>query len=289
MLTGRKSARHIIFTLLGLLCFPSAVAAKPSVNKMFAVYKVHFLGTSLGKFKLWADIGKGSYTLRGETKLEMGFIVKGLLFDLKGGAQSSGAMKNSSPLPKHYGLHFKSKKKRGKLDMNFAGNRVDAVVTQPQMRDNPRAVPVTNAHVTDVLDPLSAVFLTKLHNAGKTHDDACRQTVPVFDGRHRFNLNLTHKKTVRVKRSGKKGYAGVAVVCRIRYAPVSGHAPNNKGLKFFEKTNDIEIWLIPVPGTRAYVPYHLSLPTPYGRAAAISTVFQVQTAGGQNHSLVKFK
>lgn len=290
MLTGRrKSLSRIILMMLGLSCFPGTVNAKPSVNKMFAVYKVHFLGANLGKFKLWADIGKGSYTLRGETKLEMGFIIKGLLFNLKGGAQSSGAMKDSSPRPKQYGLHFESKKKRGKLDMNFAGNRVDAVVTQPQMRENPRAVPVTNAHVTDVLDPLSAVFLTKLHNGGKSHEDACRQSVPVFDGRHRFNLNLSHKKTVRVTRSGKKGYAGIAVVCRIRYAPVSGHAPNNKGLKFFQKTNDIEVWLIPVPGTRAYVPYHLSLPTPYGQASAISTVFQVQTAGGQNQSLVKFK
>lgn len=293
----RLPTRLFAVGLLGLSCGSGTLvasstqvaSAEPPLQKMFAIYRVRFLGANLGKFKLWADLNKGSYSIRSETKLEMGFIIKGLFFKLKGGAESKGAMKGNVPVPKRYGLHFESKRKRGRLDMTFNGNRVHAVTSQPQMRENPKAVPVTNAHVTKVLDPLAGVFLTQLKNKGKNHADACRQKVGIFDGKHRFDLILSHKKTVRVKRSGKRGYSGMAVVCRIRYAPVSGHTPNNKGLVFFEKNKDIEVWLIPVPGTRAYVPYHLSLPTPYGQATAISSVFEVRTARGQNHSLVKYK
>ena len=36
-------------------------------------------------------------------------------------------------------------------------------------------------------------------------------------------------------------------------------------------SNDIEVWLIKVPQNGMYVPYHVTIPTPYGTATATST------------------
>ena len=53
-----------------------------------------------------------------------------------------------------------------------------------------------------------------------------------------------------------------------------------------KKTRDIEVWFVPVPGTKFYVPYHVTMPTPYGQASATSTVFDVETNGRKKIAVV---
>jgi hypothetical protein len=40
--------------------------------------------------------------------------------------------------------------------------------------------------------------------------DACRHTIPIFDGNHRYDLKLAFKRMDRV--TAEKGYAGPVVV-----------------------------------------------------------------------------
>ena len=187
-----------------------------------------------------------------------------MFFKLDGQASSSGKLGSELVRPAAYSLYFKTKKGGGRLKMDFNGNSVSQVTSQPPMRPNPKSVEVTKSDVTNVLDPLSALFVPASSKRGGLDAGVCRQQIAIFDGKHRFNLTLSHKKTVKVQKRGRRGYSGPALVCRVMYAPVSGHRPDNEGLEFMRRNRDIEAWFIPVPGTRVYVPYHISMPTPYG-------------------------
>jgi hypothetical protein len=103
----------------------------------------------------------------------------------------------------------------------------------------------------------------------------CNQTIPVFDGEQRFNLVLTPKRTVKVQKNASTGYSGFAAVCRVKFIPISGYRPDNPGIKLMAETNDIEVWLVSLPGTALYVPYRIVLPTLVGYGSATSTSFQV--------------
>jgi len=267
--------------------WPQQAQARSNVAKLFAVYKVHFGGVDLGKFKAWVNFSGDQYSIESKTNLELGFIIKGLFFKLDGAASSSGTLSAKHTRPTVYSLFFKTKKGGGRLKMDFNGNSVSQVTSQPPMRPNPRSVEVTKSDVTNVLDPLSALFVPASSQRGGLDAAVCRQQIAIFDGKHRFNLTLSHKKTVHVKKRGRRGYKGPALVCRVMYSPVSGHRPDNDGLEFMRRNRDIEAWFIPVPGTRVYVPYHISMPTPYGLATATSTVFDVGVSGRSNMALVR--
>lgn len=264
----------------------SPTQARPGVSKLYAVYKVNFAGMKLGKFRAWAEFSGNDYSIRSKTDLELGFIVKGLFFKLAGGAQSKGSVYPKSVRPEAYSFYFKTKKNRGHMAMKFDGNTVSQVKYNPPVHDNPKNIPLTKRHVTGVLDPLSAVFIPTASKNGGIDKSICQQKAAIFDGRHRYDITLTYKRTVRVKGNRAKGYSGPALICRVQYTPIAGHRPDNEGLRFMQKTRDIEAWFVPVPGTKFYIPYHVSMPTPYGQASATSTVFDVETTGQKKIAVI---
>ena len=63
---------------------------------------------------------------------------------------------------------------------------------------------------------------------------------------------------------GKKAttaYSSHAVVCRVKFKPISGYAPDDPNIRLMSHTDAIEVWLVSLPGTDMYVPYYLLLPT----------------------------
>ncbi len=266
---------------------PRQAYADPGATNLFAIYKVYFAGMKLGKFKAWVNSSGDRYWIEGKANLALGFIIRGLFFKLDGTASSSGTLDAERVLPTGYSLSYESKRSSGRLKMEFEGNVVSQVLSQPPMRLNPDSVQITESDITNVLDPLSAVFAPALSKRGGLDAAICRQQVAIFDGKHRFNLTLSHKRTVQVHKKGRRGYSGPALVCRVMYTPVSGHRPGNKGVVFMRSTRDIEAWFIPVPGSRVYVLYHISIPTLYGLATATSTVFEVNVSGRRKLALVR--
>jgi len=125
-----------------------------------------------------------------------------------------------------------------------------------------------------VLDPMSGAFLVAKSDNPNGDLRVCYQTIPVFDGWQRFDLVLTPKKLVTVKKNGPTGYAGPAAICRVKFIPIAGHQPDNAGIKMMSQSNEIEVWLIPVRGTQMYVPYRIVLPTPVGYGIALVTSIQ---------------
>lgn len=261
-----------------------AIAAEPGPVSFSAVYQVRFVGLRLGKAKVRARLDGKTYNVQGEAKLS---ILKRLLFELKGGVNATGKMAATGPRPASYGLFFKTRKKKGHLNMAFKGNAVAAVTSQPVITPHRRAIPLTKKHARAVFDPLSAVFLAGKSTRKGLDTSVCSRRLPIFDGKHRYDVQLSHVRTIKVAPRGRKGYAGPAMVCRAKYHPIAGHRPDHKAVEFMIKTNDIETWLIPVPQANLYVPYHVVIPTPWGTATLTAKTFEVEGAGKKKVALVR--
>lgn len=263
---------------------PEPLQAAPEHSRLAAVYDIRFAGLKLGKFEVWSNVNEESYSLRGKGELK---FITGLIFEITGGTTSTGTVTENGPRPLSFAFDFDTGKHKGELAMKFEGNAVSRVMAKPPFVDNPKDIPVTAAHVKGVLDPLSAMFFTAKSSNPNPDGSVCPKRIPVFDGKQRFDLVLSHKRTVQVKKRKKGGYGGRAIVCRIKYIPIAGYKPDNSGVKYMAKRDDIEVWLIPVPDRDMYVPYHVVLPTPIGKASATTSAFQIETPNRQKITLVR--
>ena len=105
---------------------------------------------------------------------------------------------------------------------------------------------MTKQQLEDVLDPLSAAFLHTQNG-----NSVCDDTLPVFDGRLRFDLVLAPKRVEDLPSEAPKGLPGSVEVCQVKFVPVSGHKPDNAVISFLSKTDRLEAWLVRLPETRA--------------------------------------
>jgi hypothetical protein len=53
--------------------------------------------------------------------------------------------------------------------------------------------------------------------------------------------------------------------------PIGGYRPDHPGIKFMAQTDDIEVWLVPLPESTLYVTYRIVVPTPLGQGSATLT------------------
>ena len=91
---------------------------------------------------------------------------------------------------------------------------------------------------------------------------SCRTATPVFDGRMRYDLKFEFKRMETVQ--AEKGYRGAALVCAIYFTPISGYIADRAAIKYLIAQRDMEVWLVPIAGTRVLVPFKLKIPTPIG-------------------------
>jgi len=62
-------------------------------------------------------------------------------------------------------------------------------------------------------------------------------------------------------------------VCAIYFVPIAGYIPGRKAINYLIAQRDMEVWLVPIAGTRFVVPYRLAIPTPLGLGVLEATQF----------------
>jgi hypothetical protein len=103
--------------------------------------------------------------------------------------------------------------------------------------------------------------------------EACQRTLPIFDGRRRFDLTLSFKRLDQVK---AKGYAGPAVVCAVAFKAIAGHRVGSPLVKYLGG-REIELTLAPIGGTRLLAPFRLSIANMLGDIVVEATAFAAST------------
>jgi hypothetical protein len=116
---------------------------------------------------------------------------------------------------------------------------------------------VTEANRQGIIDPLTAMLFSAAAEGDGLSQQACRHTLPIFDGQQRYDLKLAFKRMDKV--TAEKGYAGPVAVCSLRYEPIAGHIASTTLVKYLSEGREMEIALAPVIGTRLLAPFRLSV------------------------------
>lgn len=276
--TARISLRvAAIFVAVVCLHRPAA-GAKAWPTRVAAVYNITFGGFDVGNFHFESRVGAQGYTLSGNVELKalMG------IFNWEGVTRSSGSVAGERPKPAAYTFDFKSNAKSGSLKMSFNDRGVSNVTSVPPHTPSRGSVPVREHHLKDVLDPLSAVMA--LTRAGASNP--CGRKLSIYDGKQRFDLELSFRRRERIKDARPSGQPGVGYVCRVTYIPIAGHK-NNDETKQWADNAGIEVAFRPVPSANLLIPYHITIPTIAGAAVLTSQRVDITTPSMRQIALVR--
>jgi hypothetical protein len=260
-----------------ILCLAVALLAAPggahAQGKLEAHYRASLAGLPIGKGSWVIDIGDTHYTAAAS-----GATI-GLIKVFVGGSGSGaaqGTMANGKFVASNYSATIKSGKHAEEIRMSVAGGNIKDFKIEPPQDPDPRRIPVTDAHRHGVMDPMTASMAVIPGTGEMNSPKACERALSVFDGKMRYDLKLAYKRTEMVK--AEKGYAGPAVVCSVAFVPVSGFVPSKAAIKYLAKSDDIEVWLVPIAGTRVMVPFRAQVGTPFGQGVVEAVRF-VAVAG----------
>jgi hypothetical protein len=124
------------------------------------------------------------------------------------------------------------------------------------------------------LDPLSAVMFI-VSGAG-TAGAPCTVTAPVFDGRRRYDIEMSKVKDVDIKMDNGL-YAGHASLCQIKYHQLSGFKP--RVIRANESFPTINAWVATFPsavkGSDYVVPLRVWADSSYGVVAVVANSLKI--------------
>lgn len=258
-----------------------AETAGTGASRIVAVYQVNLGKINLGNFQVTTSLRGDGYEIRGEGRFS---ILEGIIYKWHGTTAGSGRVTPEGPEPSMYAFSYSDGGKNGeRLRVDFGDGAVQQVSVSPRKRPIPGTIPVRPEQLEGVVDPMSGAFLTARSQNSYGDLSVCNQLLPVFDGKARFDLVLKPKKAVMVHNKARSNYSGPAVICRVKFIPISGYQPENPGIKMMQQSDEIEVWLMPVRRTNMYVPYRIVIPTPVGYGTAVVT--SIQVAGARRASI----
>jgi hypothetical protein len=243
---------------------PAAVTAQPAgpSSTVQLVWQVYLGGFNLGNVGIKSSFTGNSYSA--VSRLKTAGVVNSF-YEAVIDANSVGTVDSGSIQPKKYASNTVNEKQSQKVDLTYtpAGIMLDA---QPAY--NTTRFPVTEEQKRGTLDPLSGLVYS-LSGVSHTAAKPCGDTVKVFDGRRRYDIELKPAGTDNVKSDG--GYSGPAQKCTIVYKQLAGFKPNlNKG----KAIPTITVWFAKLESTSGgpvktfVVPVKIMTETPYGVALA---------------------
>jgi len=239
-------------------------------TKLEATYAATLLGLPIGEISWTVDLrgNRFSANARGAISGLLRFFSNG-----RGDVSVHGALAEGKPVPADFALNLAAGKWSDDVRIVFSGDKAQEYVSAASPNANPDRVPLTDAHRRGVLDPMSALLIPAPSMGTTVISRACEREIAVFDGHARYDLRLAFRRFEEVKTDG--GYQGVAVVCAVSFIPVAGHDPKRYLMTYLAAHRDIEIWLVPLAGSRLLVPYRAAMPTPLGQGLLQATTFVV--------------
>jgi hypothetical protein len=228
-------------------------------GKLDAAYVVTLGGVPVGKGSWNIDVQDDQFTATatGATSGLLRVFASG-----SGNSAAHGTISGGQPVASTYASTIVADNRADQVRILFNGGAVKDYLADPPTMPNPDRVPLTDLNRKGVLDPMTASLIRVAGNGDTFVPEACQRTLPVFDGRMRYDLQLVFKHLEKVK--SERGYQGTVVVCAVYFAPIAGHVPERSTIKYLVAQRDMELSLAPIAGTRLMVPYRVSVPTPIG-------------------------
>lgn len=261
---------------LTLLAISSAYAS--DAVRLKAKYIVSLSGLKVGDLRFVGTVGRDGYDVKGTGELAG---LPHIFMTFKGETESAGAFDDGAVDPARHSARYNTIKKDYVTRMAFVDGSVTSLDLQPPKKQKRSRVPILDEHKVDVIDPVAAAILPGPQSGALMTQDACNRTLPIFDGRERFDMRLAFKGFGQVEAKREGSYSGPVIICSVHYTPISGHRIDDNLVEEWSATGAIEVWFAPVAVANALVLYRIKLPTPLGTAVIHPKAFRFDSVGPQ--------
>lgn len=244
--------------------------AAPEDTVLAAQFQITLAGFQVGKAFMTADYSGEDY------KIDAHGRTTGLSRIISNGRAriiSTGHLGPSRPVPETYALNSKDSI-QNIVQMALNRGNVAKLAVQPALKQAKTRVPVKARHRRNVIDPLSAL-LFPAKTESRLVPQECERTLPIFDGRLRFNIRMSYKRSAEVKTRDEGSYRGKVLVCQVRFEPIAGHRADKLDVTRLKDHTGIEVWLAPLGNTPMLGAYKVTIATKYGELAVAPVHYQL--------------
>ena len=255
MMFRSRAAQATILAIGSALAFMTAGVGDHAhaQGNLDASYTISFARIPVGEITATVVFGDSEYAI--SARARAGGVMKVLLVDGEGSFTTRGTIKDGHPVPTTFTSKIVSNTETSDVTMVLdEGSVKELAAASPPSQDR---VPVTAANRRSIVDPLTAVLFSTAAAGETLSQEACRRTLPIFDGHQRYDLKLAFKRMDQV--TAEKGYAGPVVVCSVSYEPIAGHHISTPLVKYLSDGREMEMALAPIADTRLLAPFRLSV------------------------------
>jgi len=219
-----------------------------------ARYSSSVLVFRVGDISLSAQIDPGHYAAN--TVVEAAGLAA-LFTDFDIHADVEGLRTPVSVAPLRYTHVERTGSKIRAVDIAFENRIASAQATPPF--GSLGVPPATPAQLEGVIDPISAIFLLSQARVGG-EGAVCSGSLPVFDGKARYNLRLEAGESRNIR---TPAWRGEALLCHAWYEPIAGYDPEDYPTPA-ELRYPLDIWLAHFPEHGFYLPVRLHTRAGFG-------------------------
>jgi hypothetical protein len=264
------TVRGTIFATGCALALIIALGGRGHAESLDASYTISFARIRVGDITATVVFGPTEYAMSARGRA--GGLMKAIM-DGEGSFTTRGTVTDGHPVPTYFTSKIVSNAQTSDVTMALDDGRVKELVATPLSSQG--RVPVTEANRQGIVDPLTAMLFSSAAT-GALSQEACRRTLPIFDGHQRYDLKLAFKRMDKVV--NEKGYAGPVVVCSLRYEPIAGHSASNTLVKYVSEGREMELALAPIAGTRWLAPIRFSIASTIANLVIEAGRFEVTEA-----------
>lgn len=231
---------------------PLPEAPRQKVEAQFTIYLGGFL-FAVGNFT--ADFTDDTYRLN--TLLTTAGLPRAF-YEAEFRLSSEGRLESGRVRPDRYVSNSREKSSARKITLDYDSDAMPHMTAVPPYEPGD-LVDVAPYQQIGTQDPVSAALVPVAGEASP-----CDRTIPVFDGRRRYDLKLTYDSEKKMTPRGLSSPRKV-IVCNVRYVPVAP-IEKRKFTEMLSRNDSIKVWFAPFDGGRVYLPVRLQLRTPLGGA-----------------------
>jgi len=255
-----------------LACLIAGAVPAQAEGRLEGKYTISMTGVSIGQITWLVDINDKHYVTSAYGKASG---VLSMLVNGEGSVVTHGTIANDRLAPSSYVSRISDDEGNSELAMTFEGGNVKDLIGQAPRLESDR-VAVSEADRRGVNDPLTAVLIPIPAGNGRLASSNCTRTLPIFDGRRRYNLALTFGRVDKIALA--QSYTGPVLVCGVILQPIAGYRSNSMLVKYLAGRRDLELWFAPIAGTSVIAPIRVVMPTLIGTLEITAKRFDVFAA-----------
>ncbi len=180
-----------------------AAHAARADGRLEARYKVSVAGIAVGKSEINVAITGSDYAVsaNGRASGMLRILVSG-----EGTLATRGTIVDGRLVPTSFTSSTTQEDEKAEVKMTLDGGAVKDLSAETTSSASDR-IALTEEHRKGIVDPMTALLVTVGGSGDVLAPEACQRTLPIFDGRRRYDLKLAFKRidTVKAEKSGDRG------------------------------------------------------------------------------------